>query len=216
MATFLDMVNDVLIRLREDEVSSVNETTYSKFISKLVNDTKRSVEDAHTWNALSNTLTATTSNGISNYVLEGTGHRFKVLNVFEDTGDAFLTQRDSTWMSANLLKNNRQSGRPTYYNFNGVAVTGDTQVDLFPVPDGAYTIRFNLFIPQTALVSNTDVIYVPSDPVVLGAYARAVAERGEDNGLASADAYALYRASVADAIALDNSLFNEKQVWVAV
>jgi hypothetical protein len=216
MATYLDMVNDVLIRLREEEVTSVSQTSYSKFIGKLINDTKRSVEDAHDWNALSNTLTATTTSGIFNYVLEGTGQRFKVLNVFEDSADSFLTQRNSTWMTANLLKNTRQTGRPQYYNFNGVDVTGDTQVDLFPVPDGVYTVRFNLYVPQTALVNDADVIYVPSDPVVLGAYARAVAERGEDAGLASADAYALYRSSLADAIAIDNSLFLNKEIWVSV
>lgn len=216
MTTYLQAVNDVLIRLREDEVSSVNENSYSKLIGKLINDSKRSVEDAYTWNALSNTLTATTTDGIFNYVLVGTGQRFKTLNVFEDTGDAFLTHRDNTWMSAALLSNTVVNGRPTYYNYNGVDSNGDTQVDLYPVPDGVYTVRFNLYVPQVALSADADIIKVPAEPVILGAYARAVAERGEDGGLASADAYGLYRAALADAIAIDDSHSVDNQVWIAV
>lgn len=216
MTTFLQAVNDVLVRLREEEVSTVNETAYSKFIGKLVNDAKRSVEDAHTWNALGNTLTAVTTADIFNYVLVGSGQRFKVLNVFGDDADYFLAQRESNWMTQNLLRNTVQKGRPQYYNFNGVDNNGDTQVDLFPVPDGVYTIRFNIYMPQAPLASDSTIIKVPSEPVILGAYARAVAERGEDSGLASADAYALYRSSLADAIAIDSGHFVDTAIFTPV
>ena len=137
--------------------------------------------------------------------------------MFDDTKDAFLDQRDSTWMSSVLLSNSRASGTPTYYNFNGVdATSGDTQVDLYPVPDGAYTLRFNLYIPQTALVNDSDIIKIPSDIVVLGAYARAVMERGEDAGMSSSDAYAMFRNAVADAVALDHNIFINKDIWYPV
>lgn len=216
MATFLQAVNDVLVRLREEEVSSVTETAYSKLIGKLVNDAKRSVEDAHTWNALGNTLTASTTADIFNYVLVGSGQRFKTLNVFDDGVDSFLTQRESNWMAKNLLSNTVLKGRPSYFNYNGVDSNGDTQVDLYPVPNGVYTIRFNLYIPQDSLTSDNTVISVPSEPVILGAYARAIAERGEDTGLSSADAYALYRSSLADAIAIDSGHFVDNEIWVSV
>lgn len=216
MTTFLQAVNDVLIRLREDEVQTVNQNSYSKLIAKFVNDSKRSVEDAYTWNALSNTLTATTSNGIFNYVLTGSGMRFKTLNVYEDSEDYFLEQRDNGWMNSRLLNNDRESGQPMFYNFNGVNSNGDTQVDLYPVPNGVYTIRFNLYIPQVALVNDEDVIKVPSEPVILGAYARAVSERGEDQGMASADAYSIYRATLGDAIAIEQSNFLDNSQWLAV
>ena len=67
MTTFLQAVNDVLVRLREDEVATVTENSYSKLIGKLINDSKRSVEDAHTWNALGSTLTASTSANTVSY-----------------------------------------------------------------------------------------------------------------------------------------------------
>ena len=216
MTTYLQAVNDVLVRLREDEVSSVAATPYSKLIGKLVNDAKRSVEDAHTWNALGNTLTASTTADIFNYVLVGAGQRFKVLNVFDDGVDAFLTQRESNWMAKNLLANTVLKGRPAYYNFNGTDSNGDTQVDLYPVPDGAYSIRFNLYIPQAELSSDSDIIKVPSEPVIIGAYARAIAERGEDTGLSSSDAYGLYRSSLADAIAIDNGHFVDNEIWISI
>ena len=35
--TYLELVNDVLVRLRESTVSTVGETTYSSLIGKFVN-----------------------------------------------------------------------------------------------------------------------------------------------------------------------------------
>ena len=47
--TYLDAINRVLRRLREDEVSSVTSTAYSKLIGDYVNDAVRLVEDAWDW-----------------------------------------------------------------------------------------------------------------------------------------------------------------------
>ena len=79
LPSYLSLVNDVLVRLREPEVTTVNENVLSKLVSKFVNDAKRQVEDAYNWNALSSTLTATTTSGVFNYALVGTDGRFKVI-----------------------------------------------------------------------------------------------------------------------------------------
>ena len=50
--TYLTIVNEVLRRLREDEVSAVTQNTYSKMVGDFVNDAKQLVEDAHEWSAL--------------------------------------------------------------------------------------------------------------------------------------------------------------------
>ena len=42
--TYLDIVNNVLRRMREDEVSSIAETTYSKMVGDFVNDAKGIIE----------------------------------------------------------------------------------------------------------------------------------------------------------------------------
>ena len=87
---YLDLVNDVLIRLREDEVTATTDTPYSKLISKFVNDAKRTVEDSYQWNALSETLTVTTADDLFNYVMTGSGQRFKVIDVINSEDNFFL------------------------------------------------------------------------------------------------------------------------------
>ena len=47
MTTYLQAVNDVLVRLREEQVSTVTETSYSSLIGKFVNDAKRQIEDSY-------------------------------------------------------------------------------------------------------------------------------------------------------------------------
>ena len=59
--TYLELVNDVLIRLRESAVTTVGETTYSSLIGKFVNDAKRQIEDSYNWNVLGQTITVTTT-----------------------------------------------------------------------------------------------------------------------------------------------------------
>jgi hypothetical protein len=218
MATynFLDLTNSVLSRLREPEASSVSDNAYVKLISRYVNDSKRQVEDSYNWNALSETLSATTSADIFNYVLEGTGQRFRVIDVLNDTSNAVMRNATTRWMNEQFLLTSVQKGSPAYYNFNGTDSNGDTQVDVFPIPNGAYDLRFNVIRPQVELVTNSDKILVPHEPVILGALARAQAERGEDGGVQSAETYVLYQQSLADAIALESTRYAEEDAWFPI
>lgn len=210
---YIQLVNDVLVRLREPEASSVSDTSYVKLIAKYVNDSKRQVEDAYNWNALSETLSATTTTDVFNYVLVGSGQRFRVIDVINDTDNFFVENVSTIWMDQQFLMTTPMKGSPKYYNFNGTDSNGDTQVDLYPIPNGSYTIRFNIIKPQDPLVANADVLYVPHEPVILGALARAQAERGEDGGVQSGETYALYRQSLADAISLESNRYIEETQW---
>jgi hypothetical protein len=210
---FLQLTNSVLSRLRESEASSITDSDYVRLVARWVNDSKRQVEDAYNWNSLSDTLSATTTSDIFNYVLEGSGQRFRVIDVLNDTSNSMMDNAPTRWMDQRFLLTTAQRGAPKYFNFNGTNVNGDTQVDLYPIPDGAYDIRFNIIKPQTELVSNSDVLLVPHEPVIMGAYARAIAERGEDGGVQSNEAYALYSQSLADAIALESGRYIEEQSW---
>lgn len=212
---YIQLVNSVLRRLRETEVSSVNDNAYSKLIGDFVNDAKRNVEDAYNWNSLSDTLTAVTANGIFNYVLVGSGQRFRVIDVLNDSSDVVVRNASTRWMNQQFLLNPTQAGTPQYYNFNGTDANGDTQVDLFPIPNGVYNIRFNVILPQPPLESDSDIVLVPFEPVVFLAYAKALAERGEDGGLLSSEAYGLYKTSLADAISLEAGRYFEEETWSA-
>lgn len=216
MATYLDVVNNVLRRLREPTVTSVNDTDYSAMIGVFVNDAKREVEDAYDWNALSDTLTAVTSAGVFNYVLVGSKTRFRVIDVLNDTKDFELKYAPTSWMNRQYLITDTQEGEPLYYNFNGVDTNGDTQVDLYPVPDGVYNIRFNLTIPQADLSADNDRILVPDHLVSMLAHSKAIAERGEDSGLVSSEAYQMYRLALADAVAIERNHYKEETLWESI
>ena len=213
---YIQLVNDVLVRLREPEASSVSDTPYVKLIARFVNDSKRVVEDAYNWNALSETLSADTTADIFNYVLVGSGQRFRVIDVINDTTNSFVNLAATKWMDQQFLMTTPVRGAPQYYNFNGTNSNGDTQVDLYPIPNGVYNIRFNIIKPQELLVNNADVLLVPPEPVILGALARAQAERGEDGGVQAGETFQLMRQSLADAIALESGRYLEEQEWLAV
>lgn len=213
---YIQLVNSVLRRLRETEVSSVADNAYSKLIGEFVNDAKRQVEDAYPWNALSETLTAVTATDIFNYVLVGSGQRFRVIDVLNDTSNNIVQNATTRWMNEKFLITSVQKGSPAYYNFNGTNSNGDTQVDLFPVPNGVYDIRFNVIKPQVALSSDADVLLVPSEPVIFNATARAIAERGEDGGVLAGEMAFIYNQSLADAIAIESGRYVEESAWMAI
>jgi hypothetical protein len=212
--TYLELVNNVLKRLRERTVNSVSESSYSELIGVLVNDAKSEVENAWNWSALRNTLTLTTSSGIFNYELNGTGNNFSVMDVVSEDGNYFMEYRTQHDFNQFYLNQTPTSGIPRYYNFNGVSSDGDTLVDVYPKPDAVYTIYFNIIQRTADLANNSDSLTVPSQPVLLLAYAKAVEERGEDAGMSSTSAYATAQRVLNDAIAQDAQRHTEELEWV--
>lgn len=214
LTTYLDLVNNVLIRLRETVVSSVGDTPYSSLIGVLVNDAKREIEDAYQWNALESTIVVPTVAGQREYTLTGSGRRFRVDSILNDTEDVPMNQVDGAWLDRQYYLAEVQNAAPIYYNFKGMDNNGDTKVELWPQPDAVYSLRFNLFIPQPDLVNNADTIKVPAHLVQMLAYANAVAERGEDGGQSFSELYQKYRLALADAIALEANRYDEQVTWM--
>jgi len=214
--TYLELVNDVLIRLRETTVATVTETSYSTLIGKFVNDAKRQIEDAFSWNVLGQTITVTTSASTSSYALTGAGQKFQVLDVINTTSNVGLTNISFVDMNRKLNFTPLVNSIPTEFAFDGVNASYDTKVNLFPIPDGVYTIKFALTVPQATLASDATVVLVPDVLVVQNAYSRALIERGEDGGLTSSEAYILYKAMLSDYIALEGTRYPENQEFVAV
>jgi len=211
--TYLNVVNNILKRLRERTVATVNESTYSSLIAVLVNDAKDDVEKAWSWSGLRTTLSATTTTGIFNYELNGSLNRMTVLDVINDTDNFFMKHKDSHTFNSLFLNSTPQTGSPYYYNFNGISPDGDTQVDIYPIPDGAYDIRFNLVLRSDELSGDADTFQVPTKPIELLAYAMAVEERGEDGGVNPVSAYARANNALQDSIALDAAKHPEETIW---
>jgi len=214
--TYLQIINAVLRRLRETEVTDVDETDYSKLIGEYVNSVKKEVESAWDWNALRTTLTLNTVASTFNYTLIGSGSRFRLSDVVNDTSNYMMQPRSAQWMNQRFLTVDQQLSTPSFYSFNGVDSNQDSAVDLYPIPDGVYTLRFNVTIPQDDLVANTDTLLIPSEPVIQGTLARAISERGEDGGRLSNDQYLLYRSALADEIAIEAGRFSDETIWYTV
>lgn len=215
-STYLQLVNNVLTRLRETEVSSVEDTPYSSLIGIFVNDAKREVEDAHEWNALATTIVVPTVPGQRNYTLLGSGDRFKTEDVINDTEDIAMRQAPQKWLNRQYFLGAVQGSAPCYYSYNGYTPAGDSQVDLWPQPDAVYQIRFELIIPQTDLVNNSDNLIVPAHLVQLLAYAKAIGERGEDGGSSFGEIYQQYRLALADAISIERNRYDDQVIWEGV
>jgi len=211
--SYLDIVNNILKRLRERTVATVNESSYSSLIAVLVNDAKETVENAFQWSGLRTTLTATTTSDVFNYELNGSLNAVTVLDVINVTDNFFLKPKGSHEFNKLFLSNNVGTGSPYYYSFNGISTDGDTKVDLYPIPDAEYTIRFNCVLRTTDLVNDTDKITIPTKPIELLAHALAVEERGEDGGMTSVSAYARATTALQDAVALDSNKHSEELIW---
>jgi len=213
---YLQAINKVLVRLREREVESVSETEYSVLIGDLINDANNYVEQAWDWSALRTTLTVTTSNNVFNYELNGSQNNIKVLSATNASSYSKLNYQTAAWFDEQYLTYTPATGSPEFYSFNGISSDGDSLVDLYPKPDKAYTLRFNVIQRSSDLINENDKIKVPSRSVILLAYAKAVEERGEDNGQTGNTAYQTANAYLSDAIALDASKHPEETVWYSV
>lgn len=218
--TYLQLVNAVLRRLRENEVSTVqgtgNANTYARLIGDFINESKSQVEVAWDWSALRTTLTLNTEANVFNYELQGTKNNFKVLDVWNDSNDIEMRYQTASWFNQEFLTTSPQHGIPLYYNFNGVSVDRDTQVDLYPIPDGVYNLRFNVTQRQAELSADTDTTLLPTRPIILLATAMAIEERGEDGGQQSMNAYAAAKSALADEIAMDAARHPEETLWYSV
>jgi len=211
--TYLDLVNNVLRRLRETEVSSVQSNSYSKLIGDLVNDAKDLVETSWDWSALRTTLTITTTADVFNYSLTGSQNNIKELNVLNDTSNLIMQYQTNNWFDSQFLLGNPVSGAPLYYTYNGVDTNGDTLIDVYPKPDGVYSLRFNCALRNGDLSADTDTIKIPSMPVVHLAVAFASRERGETGGTSSAEYFSMANKYLSDAIAMDAARHPEETIF---
>lgn len=215
--TYLELVNEVLNRLRDNSVITVSQNAYSTLIGRFVNDAKKRVEDAWNWECLSTNLPVSVVTGTTTYVVTGVGVRQKDVTINCTTVGNQIRLRNipAKWIEDQQQLSTVQRGAPTHYAWAGSNGT-DSKIEVYPTPNGSYTLSVNANVPQVNLVVDTDEILVPSEAVVAGAYARALVERGEDGGLSSSEAYGLFKGILGDQIALESTRSIENDCWEAV
>ena len=218
--TYRELINEVLIRLRETTIASdwsgaINDSTvvsdYHKVIGALINDSKRSIESYHDWMALRDTVTFNTVVGTKNYNL-GAGQEFKVLDVINQTTGNQLVQVSKAYLNRERFPTD-STGEPHYYGFNGVDASNNLKIDLSPVPSTVQSISFDIASYQDSLTTASSVLKIPSKPVILGAFARALAERGEDGGTQSSLAAQEAASSISQSILIDSGNTQFETDW---
>jgi hypothetical protein len=214
--TYLQLVNKVLTRLREDTVDTVAQNTYSTLIGEFVNDAKRMVEDAWDWSALRQTKTVSATSGDNTYSLTGTGAKTEVLYASNNTSNYFMEYKPKSWFEEKLYFGDVLTGSPRYYTFDGLDSNGDIQVLVYPTPDATYSLRFSTVVRGIELEDNTDSTYLPSMPIIMFATALAIAERGEAGGQSASEFLILADKTLSDAIALDSARQPEELIYRAV
>ena len=201
--TYLQLINAVLRRLREDEVTTLN-TSYAKLIGDFVNETIVEVGNAWNWHSGRTTIVVSTVAGTSTYEVSGAGRYFKYLSVYDNTNKSYLTLVSSPYMDFLYLGGDAPSGQPEFFATNSYnSATDNPYIDIYPIPDSSNAIYFNLYVPQAILTNTTDVCDLPSNMIILGAWAKAISERGEDGGQNTIEQQLMYKSALSDAIAID-------------
>lgn len=214
--TYLQLVNSVLRRLRETEVETVPENSYSALIGDFVNDAKQLVEDSHSWSSLRTAIEFDTVTGTSVYALTGSGQDVEVREAMNTTSKGMLRTRNRSYMNRYYKTGSEASGAPAEFAFNGADDNGDITVQVYPKPDKIYTLFFDAFVRQSDLTEDATRLKVPYNPVLQLALAMALRERGETGGQSAVEQFAIADATLSDAVAFDANKYQEDTTYVAV
>lgn len=221
---YRDIINEVLRRLREDQVgdwsgdlsSATGPTDYHKMVGDFVNDAKYEIEHYWDWQALRVTSAINTVSGVMSYALVGSDRDFKVLDVIDTSTGHHLTQMSSVDLNAKAFPSaDVASGEPSGFGFNGIDANLDMVVDIWPLPNDVRQINFNIVKPQDRLQLSTTHCYVNEQAVILGAYMRALAERGEDGGTQVSVAANEYQNILSRAVQIDSGKTQMEMDWYA-
>jgi hypothetical protein len=202
--TYLQLVNSVLRKLREDEVTTVNENDYSKLVGDFVNDAVKFVEASWDWSSLRTDIDITTTNNIKTYPLTDFGIRGELMSLYNVTEKQDLRQRTKAYIKDKHYKDpDNATGKPRYFAFDGTDANNDTQVTLYPTPNDTYVLEANVVLRDTELTDDSDNTKLPTQPIVQLAFAYALRERGETGGQNAMEQGVIANQDLANAIALD-------------
>ena len=223
--TYLDLINAVLVRLREERVtaSTYDLNPYSRVIAACVNDAKRQVENAWNWSANRHVSTITVASG--NNVIQLTDSvdtAYVPLRVLNADTNQWLTQTSEEAMNTLYGSGTANTGAPTqwasYVNYwddgnDADPLNGLMQLRLNTTP----TVNTDFDVYHTRqqgdLTLASNVLKIPSLPVFALATALASRERGEIGNTPSSELFGIAGQYLSDAIANDSARFPEDLIW---
>lgn len=205
--TFDQMVTKVIVRMRE----SGTDAEYSALIGEFVNETKREIEDLHSWLALRSTTTVTTVQGTTQYAVTNLLLRSRILSVYETTTNTWIDKGNTPRLKAEIEE--ASQGQPHAYYVEGIEnSTGKRYVNFAMTPDAVYSYDFTLSVPGVELTTGL-IPDIDPNLIILGAHAKALEERGDDGGNSISRALQKYGSSVSRAIQLDMDLTQDEDTW---
>ncbi len=231
--TFLELVNAVLTRLREDTIieSQFNSDPYYRSIASNVNDAKSMVEDAWQWGALRATDELDLLPGQLYFACPGSDDNHYILKriLVKETGN-FLR-----WITVPMARTHYAQlgtgapaplGQPAQFASAGVVTQdkidnnvfipnqiGEQVYAIYPLPDKEYTLEIDRCKHQAKLEAPTDRLLVPSLPVYSLATALASRERGEVGGTPTSELFKIGDSHLSNAIAQDSARYADELDW---
>jgi len=221
MATQLSIVNKVLRRLREDEVSSVASTAYSQLIADFLNDIIEDMQTDYDWSQLEtdisvSVLVSTTTYDLSSDTNNRSVVRFDEYNgplvfVYDDGSDtegAQLNMLNTNEMYRRIRVDEAQTGEdPIFFSLKAQPDVDGLEMEIYPSPNNTRTIKARFWVPMTELETDgsndSTVLYLPSLPLFRGVLFLALNERGEELGEPGGIAERRYDAAKGEAIHTD-------------
>lgn len=233
--TLLQLVNNVLTRLREDIITqeqlvvAMGTTGGDPYISSIVahvNDAKDRVEDAWNWSALRGTDTISLDpDGDPDYLLPNSEDSSYVIQNFfgsdtAATGDGYYHVRQTSKSRMVYLYRGGYDNAPIN-RMTDVAVmrtdptTGEIVVSVWPkqATGTDAVLIVERVSHQPPLTPDTVRLLVPSLPVYTLATALASRERGEVGGTPTSELFLIADRHLSDAIAIDSALFADEMDW---
>ena len=239
MSTALQIVNSVMVRLRESTVTAFTDE-YTKLILAFVNETMREVQNRHQWEALRKSITFQTVAAQQRYILTGdTNDTYGDVLADTDviTADSSLVfyvdpntgrQKVAAWgftgstatpgtgypltytqkehgVGKRYMQNLSDSYPKTFYTYQSTESdsTVTRSVYFLEAPSAEHNITMTWFVPKADLTSTTDQVLIPDLPIILGAYTRALDERGEELGPQVGSAERKYQLALDEAVLQD-------------
>ena len=210
--TYLELVNNVLTRLREPMIPSVlkSEDAVVNIVKNLVNDAKRHVEMAHSWNATRKLWQFTTELGKTSYILEDTHGGCRISEVLVN---GFHIHQ---WDLRALIHQTNKTGLVYRYAYDGTDNEGNVSLRFDPIPEAGIVIHVLGHQVLPDLKEDTDMLRLPDQPVLYYALALAARERGEVGGQTAQELFSMASQYISDAIALDANLSPTEKTWAVV
>lgn len=211
--TYLQIVNKVLTKLREDNVTSVTYNDYSTLIGEFVNDAKKEVEDAWDWSVLRTSVTFSSSVGVRTYSLtSGTNTDSRLVYDEHDRPMAFdvttgtqiqLYEYNEDRVEREFLLQTPALTNEQPCTFSLTTLGDGFQVNLLETPLSIRNYKFYFIVPQEELTNSSDICSVPWRPVRDLALMYALDERGEEIGEPGGRAERRYLSTLAASISQD-------------